>query len=53
MPTNVVNQETVLGSFSPDLILFDLNQPIQTLRSLYPQAKPVLLDTGIDERDIN
>ncbi|MCW8859976.1 MAG: response regulator transcription factor [Deltaproteobacteria bacterium] len=41
------------GHPAPDLILFDINQPIRKLRTLYPQAKPVLLDTGIDMNNIN
>ncbi len=52
-PTRIVTRENGAESSVPDLILFDINQPIQELRSRYPQARPVLLDTGIDERDIN
>ena len=37
----------------PDLIIFDIHQPIRKLCSLYQQAKPILLDSGIDQKNIN
>jgi DNA-binding NarL/FixJ family response regulator len=37
----------------PDLILFDIQQPISQLRQRYPRAKPVLLDSGCDPQSIN
>lgn len=52
-PTNVLVLEEAPSSFSPDLIIFDINQPIQPLYSRYPRAKAVLLDSGIDDREIN
>lgn len=38
---------------SPDLILFDIQQPIHQLRQIYPQARPILLDSGSDPHAIN
>lgn len=38
---------------SPDLILFDIQQPIHQLRQAHPRAKPILLDSGSDPNSIN
>ena len=53
LPMRVVSTTENLEGFEPELILFDINQPIQALSAAYPRAKPVLLDNGVAERDIN
>ncbi len=39
-------------TLTPDLILFDANQNLRTLAASYPEAKLVLLDTGLKEQEI-
>lgn len=40
------------SSLKPDVILFDVNQDQQRLQRSYPEAKPILLDTGLKEQEI-
>jgi DNA-binding NarL/FixJ family response regulator len=37
---------------SPDLVLFDSSKSLEALQASYPNAKYILIDTGMNERDI-
>jgi len=38
---------------SPDIILFDANQDLQTLQETHPEAKGILLDTGLKDHEMS
>jgi len=50
------NNAIVLGRESritkPDILLFDINQKLQTLLRSYPGIKPILIDTGLKDQEI-
>ncbi|WP_020677699.1 response regulator transcription factor [Geopsychrobacter electrodiphilus] len=40
------------SSLAPDILLFDANQDFHALQLSYPEAKTVLLDTGLKDQEI-
>jgi len=48
----VADDKNNASSFRPDVILVDLNNINQKLFSQYPEAKIILIDTGIKQEDI-
>ncbi|SHJ99874.1 two component transcriptional regulator, LuxR family [Malonomonas rubra DSM 5091] len=40
-------------SEAPDIIFFDANQDLATWLETYPEAKPILLDTGLQDQEIS
>ena len=46
----IVGKDAKIGK--PDILLFDANQNLQNLQRSYPEAKPILIDTGLKDQEI-